>query len=111
MPFTLLLSLFLVLCIPAAAQTADTGPDAATAEQTPTADAETDTSESPIYPAVLEDPAIPLDELRRRLVPLTVAELTTHAGVWQSNARDATRAVVENSLELRQAGADATEAQ
>lgn len=111
LPFTLLLSLFLVLPVPATAQTADTGTDAAIAEQTPPADEDTDTSEGPTYSAALEDPAIPLDELRLRLVPLTVGELTTLAKAWRSNARDATLALVERNLELRQAEGKATDAQ
>ena len=68
-------------------------------------------AEAPAYPAGLDDPAIPLEELRLRLVPLTVEELTALAQAWRANARDATLALVERSLELREAGDAATQAQ
>lgn len=68
------------------------------------------TNEGPGFPARLANPAVPLDELRLRLVPLTVEELTALAEAWRANARDATLAVVERSLELREAGTNATDA-
>ncbi|RDC72570.1 mechanosensitive ion channel family protein [Rhodovulum sp. 12E13] len=66
--------------------------------------------EAPAYPEGLDDPAIPLDELRLRLVPLTVDELTALAEAWRANARDATLAVVEQSLAVRAADGAASEA-
>ena len=73
--------------------------------------AETAEASSPAYPEGLDDPAIPLEELRLRLVPLTVEELTALAKAWRTNARDATLAVVERSLALRDADDNATEAE
>ncbi len=110
LPCAVLLSLFLALAVPATAQTGDSGePPAATTTQA--AGEEAAASEEPAYSPGLDDPSIPLDELRLRLVPQTVEELTALAEAWRSNARDATLAVVERNLELREAGADVTEAQ
>lgn len=135
---TLLLSLFLASAVPAVAQTGDTGETpAATSTEAPAgeepadkkpveeelageepaaedplaASDDTATSESPPYSMGLDDPSIPLEDLRLRLVPQTVDELTALAEAWRSNARDATLAVVERNLELREAGDDATEEQ
>jgi len=85
--------------------------DAPAAETGTAAPAAEPAAEAPAYPDGLDDPAIPLEELRLRLVPLTVEELTALAEAWRANARDATLAVVERSLALREAGDAATQAQ
>jgi small conductance mechanosensitive channel len=75
----------------------------------PAADADAQAT-PPAYPAGLDDPSIALDELELRLVPLTADELAPLAAAWQERARAATQAVVDKSLEIRAAGADAAEA-
>ncbi|WP_295878599.1 hypothetical protein, partial [uncultured Thiohalocapsa sp.] len=63
---------------------------------------------APAYPSGLDDPAIALDELELRLVPLTADELAPLAAAWQDEARAATQAVIDTSLEVRTAeGAEA----
>jgi len=60
----------------------------------------------------LDDPSIELDELRLRLVPLTVEELAVLAEAWQKHARAAAQEVTDISLVLRaaeSAGAEAEE--
>lgn len=104
--FFLFLGAPLPLAAPGETANEDATSESAAAEVTapPPADDE------PGFPTGLADPAIALDELRLRLVPLTVEELTALAEAWRANARDATLAVVERSLELREAGTRATEA-
>lgn len=92
------------------AQGETAGADATSESASPERTAPPPTDEGPGFPASLADPAIPLAELRRRLGPLTGKELTALAEAWRANARDATLAVVERSLELREAGPRATEA-
>ncbi|MEE4120759.1 MAG: mechanosensitive ion channel domain-containing protein [Paracoccaceae bacterium] len=113
----LILALFVPLLLapgpPAVAQ--DFAPAEAPADVPAPAEAAPDessgaTAEAPAYPEGLGDPAIPLDELRLRLVPLTVEELTALAEAWRANARDATLAVVEQSLAVRAADGAASEA-
>ncbi|WP_281967316.1 mechanosensitive ion channel family protein [Roseovarius nanhaiticus] len=114
LPFVLFLTLFLALALPAGAQTGGAGTDTPSAtsanEDSSSASEEQANATELAYLAGLDDPSIPLEELRLRLVPLTVEELTTLADVWQANARDATLAVVERNLELRQADGDAADA-
>jgi len=97
---TLMFSL-LVLAIPVAGQ-------AQTAETDETAREATD---PPTYPSRLDDPDIGLDEFRLRLLPLTADELEPLAEAWRDRAKDATQAVVEKMVEIRDEGSDATEAQ
>ncbi|MEA3643166.1 MAG: hypothetical protein VBE63_24975 [Lamprobacter sp.] len=62
------------------------------------------------YPAGLEAPSIALDELQLRLVPLTAEQIAPLAAAWQDQARTATQAVVDKSLEIRAADEPETEA-
>ena len=96
----LLLSL-LVLTIPAAGQAQTAESDAAAPQAT----------DPPTYPSRLDDPDIGLDEFRLRLLPLTADELEPLAEAWRDRAKDATQAVVEQMVEIRDEGSDATEAQ
>ena len=57
----------------------------------------------PPYPAGLDDPAIELEELQMRLIPLTAEQLGPLAVAWQEQARTATQAAVDKSLEIRAA--------
>jgi len=70
-----------------------------------------ETGEPPSYPSRLNDPAIGIDEFRLRLLPLTADELKPLAEAWRDKARDATQAVVEQIVEIRDEGAAATEDQ
>lgn len=63
------------------------------------------------YPQGLDDPDIDLEELRLRLLPLTVEELIPLAQAWRDNARDATQVLVERTLQNRQAKAGTTGAE
>jgi len=96
----LMLSL-LVLTIPAAGQAQTAESDAAAPQAT----------DPPTYPSRLDDPDIGLDEFRLRLLPLTADELEPLAEAWRDRAKDATQAVVEKMVEIRDEGPDATEAQ
>jgi small conductance mechanosensitive channel len=96
----LMLSL-LVLTIPAAGQAQTAESDAAAPQAT----------DPPTYPSRLDDPDIGLDEFRLRLLPLTADELEPLAEAWRDRAKDATQAVVEQMVEIRDEGSDATEAQ
>ena len=96
----LMLSL-LVLTIPAAGQAQTAESDAAAPQAT----------DPPTYPSRLDDPDIGLDEFRLRLLPLTADELEPLAEAWRDRAKDATQAVVEKMVEIRDEGSDATEAQ
>ncbi|MCF7985061.1 MAG: mechanosensitive ion channel family protein [Thiohalocapsa sp.] len=64
---------------------------------------------APAYPAGLDDPAIALEVLELRLVPLTADELAPLAAAWQDRARTAAQTVIDKSLEIR--AADGTEAE
>ncbi|WP_113913566.1 mechanosensitive ion channel family protein [Roseovarius dicentrarchi] len=99
----LLLTLFLALPAPAMAQTTDSVETAGA----PVAD----DGDAAAYLAGLDNPSIPLGELRLRLVPLTAGELATLAEAWQANARDATLEIVALNLDLRQSDTAASDAQ
>ena len=62
------------------------------------------------YPAGLDDPSIDLEELQLRLIPLTADQLGSLAAAWQEQARAATQAAVDKSLEIRAAEGSETEA-
>jgi small conductance mechanosensitive channel len=79
----------------------------ATAEK-PAAEAPQDTTTA--YPAGLDDPSIDLEEFQLRLLPLTANQLGTLAAAWQEQARAATQATVDKSLEIRAAEGTETEA-
>jgi small conductance mechanosensitive channel len=55
------------------------------------------------YPEGLDDPSIDLDELQLRLIPLTTDQLGSLAAAWQDQARAATQAAIDKSLEIRAA--------
>ena len=65
----------------------------------------------PPYPAGLDDPSINPEELQLRLIPLTAEQLAPLAAAWQEQAREATQAVVDKSLEIRAAEGAEAEAQ
>jgi len=77
---------------------------------TPSADPQSD-AETPSYPPRLDDLSIGLAEFRLRLLPLTEDELIPLAEAWRDNAKDATQAVVEQLVLIRDEGTDATEEQ
>lgn len=80
--------------------------------QTPEANGGTqDAAETPAYPPRLDDLSIGLAEFRLRLLPLTVDELIPLAEAWRDQAKDATQAVVEQLVQIRDEGAEATEEQ
>jgi small conductance mechanosensitive channel len=56
-----------------------------------------------VYPADLDDSSIDLEELQLRLIPLTADQLGSLAAAWQEQARAATQAAVDKSLEIRAA--------
>ena len=58
--------------------------------------AEEDTA--PAYPAGLDDPAIELEELQLRLLPLTVDQLGALADAWQGIVAAQTQAVVDETI-------------
>jgi len=66
-------------------------------------------SGSPTYPAGLDDPAIPLEDLRLRVLPLPVDELAELAKAWRDNIRVMTEQIVDQTLAIRNAtgGAEA----
>ncbi len=70
-----------------------------------------DAAETPAYPPRLDDLSIGLAEFRLRLLPLTVDELIPLAEAWRDQAKDATQAVVEQLVQIRDEGAEATEEQ
>ncbi len=111
-PFLLLgLLLFVLAPLPLAAQ-GEPANEPTTSESAPPAGSTAPPAdEGPGFPEGLADASIALEELRLRLVPLTVDELTALAEAWRDNARDATVAVVERNLELRQKGAGASDAE
>ncbi|MCF8014710.1 MAG: hypothetical protein K9L65_03245, partial [Chromatiaceae bacterium] len=71
--------------------------------QEATAEAPSAQDKAAAYPAGLDDPSIDPNELELRLVPLTADELAALTAAWQEQARAATQAVVDKSLELRAA--------
>ena len=77
---------------------------------TPSADPQSD-AETPSYPPRLDDLNIGLAEFRLRLLPLTEDELIPLAEAWRDKAKDATQAVVEQLVLIRDEGTDATEEQ
>ena len=77
-------------------------PFSAMAQEAAASDASTEQSAS-TYPAGLDDPAIDRDQLRLRLIPLTLDDLRPLAEAWQGLARTAAQAVVDKSLEVRAA--------
>lgn len=98
--FALLLSLLFVLT-PVLGQGQAPEPDSS-AQQS---------GEAPAYPSRLDDPAIGIDEFRLRLLPLSVDELELLAEAWRDRAKDATQAVVEQIVQRRDEGVEATEDQ
>lgn len=66
----------------------------------PAADAANAGNASPAYPAGLDDPAIDLDELTMRLIPLTVDQLGALADAWQDIVAKQTQAVVDETLRV-----------
>jgi len=99
----LFVTMMLVLPTPSLAQD-----DAAPADD---AAGESAALELPPHVIGLDDPTIPLEDLRLRLVPLSAEELATLAEAWRANARDATLDVVDFTLDLRQKADDVTEAE
>jgi small conductance mechanosensitive channel len=77
---------------------------------TETQAAEAAKEETTAYPAGLDDPSIGPEELRLRLIPLTVDQLGSLAAAWQDQARTATQTVVEKRLEIRASEGAKTEA-
>jgi small conductance mechanosensitive channel len=59
-----------------------------------------------VSPVALDDPSIELEQLRLRVIPLTLDEVEPLAETWQRLARDAAQAVVDKTLEIREAGDD-----
>ncbi|MFO7759713.1 MAG: mechanosensitive ion channel family protein [Roseovarius sp.] len=99
-PVALMLSL-LILAIPVAGQTQTSDTDGLASAST----------DAPTYPPRLDDPDIGLSEFRLRLLPLTADELQPLAEAWRDRAKDATQAVVEQIVEIREDGSEATEEQ
>ncbi len=54
----------------------------------------------PAYPAGLDDPTIDLAELRLRLIPLTVKQLSVLADSWQGIVAGQTEAVVDETIRV-----------
>lgn len=96
-----LMASLLILTIPVAGQAQTSATDEIAPEST----------DAPTYPSRLDDPSIGLDEFRLRLLPLTADELQPLAEAWRDRAKDATQAVVEQMVEIRDEGSDATEEQ
>jgi len=96
-----LMASLLILTIPVAGQAQTSDTDEIAPEST----------DAPTYPSRLDDPDIGLDEFRLRLLPLTADELQPLAEAWRDRAKDATQAVVEQMVEIRDEGSDATEEQ
>ena len=61
--------------------------------------AEPETSQT-LAPSTLINPAIPLDELAHRLIPLTKNELEPLAKVWLGIVRDKTEEIAERQVDL-----------
>lgn len=94
-----LLSLLLIVVpVAAVAQATDETAPGATADEARSTEAGADS-----YPARLGDPSIPLDELKFRLLPLTVDQLTPLAQAWRDNAQAITQEVVDLTLRVREA--------
>jgi small conductance mechanosensitive channel len=96
-----LIASLLILTIPVAGQAQTSDADENAPEST----------DAPTYPSRLDDPSIGLEEFRLRLLPLTADELQPLAEAWRDRAKDATQAVVEQMVRIRDEGSDATEAQ
>lgn len=91
-----LLSVFLLM-------TPGTGIAQAT-DQAPAEDsAQSGTAEAPPYPSGLDDPALDLEELRFRLLPLTQEQLVALAQAWRDNAQQITQRGVDLTLQARKA--------
>lgn len=80
------------------AQSADPAPAEVSAQEDAEAAPPEDTA--PAYPAGLDDPTLEIEELRLRLLPLTVDQLTELAAAWQGIVAGQTQAVVDESLAL-----------
>lgn len=80
----------------------DTNADQPEAESSLSAEADAAPVEdaAPAYPAGLDDPAIDLDELRMRLIPLTVDQLAALADAWQGIVAQQTQAVVDETISV-----------
>ena len=62
-------------------------------------------AEGPAYPPGLEDPSMPLEVFRLRLVPLTVDQLEPLATAWRDKLRTAAQTAVEQTVQSREKGA------
>lgn len=90
---------------------------AAIAQDTPSAQTEANAAGETVEEAAdtlpkaspLTDPSISLQVLQLGLIPLTAEELGALAEVWQDHARTAAQAVVDKTLEIRAADAEAAE--
>lgn len=71
--------------------------------------AESAPSDAPAYPAGLDDPDIALEELKFRLLPLTVDQLASLAQAWRDNAQAITQEVVDLTLRVRVASPEAVD--
>ena len=107
---TLWLALLLSLA-PLAAPAQDAAPEAAATEDAAPAEEPAPEAEAPPYPAGLDDPSIPLEELQLRVLPLTADELGALALAWQQNVRTLTEEAVEAQLAARAAEAGSAEAE
>lgn len=92
--------LFAIFCVLTLAGAAWYSPVLA---QEAAADAAAEEPEAPAYPDGLDDPAMALDELRLRLIPLTVTELEALAAAWQGIAQDQTQGVSDQQIAILRA--------
>lgn len=72
--------------------------------------AEPAAEEGPVFPAVLTDTGIPIEEMKLRLIPLKVDELEALAQEWLGIVQSQTQAVADAQIAVLNAGDDAPEA-
>jgi small conductance mechanosensitive channel len=96
---------------PLAVMAQDAAPAEAPAAEAPAEDAAAPAEEAPAFPAGLDDPSIPLEELELRVLPLTADELGALALAWQQNVRALTEQAVEAQLAARAAEEGSPEAE